>query len=340
MNKVLIKNFNENKIEGIIDAGFNFYGLDKKLASIKSVFIKPNLVTDVKEYIEQGANTDIRIIEAVIKYLSRYPNLKVFLGESETGTKIKGRRLDLALELMGVKKLQNKYNFQIVNLTYDKKISIRIPEGKFLKRIELGKTLWDADLIINLPKIKTHKYATVTCALKNMFGVIPNPLRIKYHQNIHQVIADLNRLFYDKMFVITDGIVGMEGQGPLYGEKINLGIILFADNPLLNDVAAAKIMRFNPQAIRHLILTNNWAKEDIDNTELIGNLNILNAARKFKPANKNLFVKAEGFLMQFPWIVRVLFNEWVQKNITYHFNKILKKLRGGSYSWYIDSKKK
>jgi len=309
--------------------------MPKKLKKVKSVFIKPNLVSDVKEYIQQGSNTDIRIIEAVIKYLSQYPHLKIYLGESEVGTTIKGRKVDLALKVMDIPKLQEKYNFAIINLTQDDQVLIKIPRAKFLKQVKMSQTLMSADLIINLPKIKTHKYATITCALKNMFGVIPDPLKIIYHQNIHQVLADLNKLFYKKMFVVTDGIIGMEGSGPLYGTRRKLDLLVFADNPLFNDAVVAKeIIKVPLSRVKHIQLTNQWAKHNLNQIKLKGDYQLTHKIKPFQPVTSNLFIKIEGKLMQYPWLVKILFSDWFRKNISHRLAPILTKLRGGSYSWY------
>lgn len=337
MNKVIIRSFKEGNLDEIVQQGFANFEIDKKLQNSSSVFIKPNLVSDVKDYIINGSNSDVRIVAAIVRYLNtKYPNIKVFVGESDTGTKIKGRKLERALEYMGVMDLQKDLNFEIVNLTNDQKVNVEIEGAVLLKEIEMGQKLMDADLIINIPKIKTHKYATITSALKNMFGVIPDPMRIIYHENIHQVLADLNRLFYDKMFVVTDGIVGMEGAGPLFGTPVDLGILMFADNPLFADVIVAKIMGFSVDNVKHLQLVNEWAKENFASISVSGDVNLEEISRKFEPANRNLFVQIEGKLMQHKWIVRILFNDWIRKNITYYINPVLKKLRGGSYSWYIE----
>jgi uncharacterized protein (DUF362 family) len=340
VNKVIINSFKEKTLDSIIESGFKAFDIDERLRSAKTVFIKPNLVSDVPEYIANGSNSDVRIIASVIRYLNKaYPKVSVYVGESDTGTKVKGRKLELALNYMGVTNLQKELNFKIINLTKDDKIHVKIEGGKLLKEIDMGKTLMDSDLIINIPKIKTHKYSTITSALKNMFGTIPDPLRIIYHENIHQVIADLNRLFYDKMFIVTDGIVGMEGSGPLFGTPVNLEVLLFADNPLFNDVVAANIMKIPISDIKHIQLVNGWANEDLSKISVEGNLELSTVARKFKLAQKNLFVKIEGKLMQHRWIVKILFNDWIRKNITYHISPFLKKLRGGSFSWYVEDKK-
>jgi len=335
MKIVSLYKFEEKKIDYLVEKGFKEIELDKELKKVKKVFIKPNLVTDIPQYIKNGANTDIRIIEAVIKYLTKY-NLTIYLGEADSGTKIKGRKLKQALKLIGVYKLKKKYKFKIINLTKDKLVQVNIPKAKLLKNLKLGKTILDCDLIIDLPKIKTHKYATITCALKNMFGTIPDPLRIIYHSNIHLAIAELNKIYYPKTYVLTDGIIAMEGKGPMFGEAVNLNVLMFSDSMYCNDIVACKIMKLNPNTVEHLNLVSANLNSRDKKYKLIEHISLNKISKKFEPSKKNLFMAIEGKLMQHKIIVKIVYNEWVQKNITYHFRHILKNLRGGSSKWYIE----
>lgn len=333
--RVIVRRTDDGDLASLVAENLEALGLREALAGAKQVFLKPNLVSDVPEYIAAGSNTDVRIIEAVLQALQGFTG-KVLLGESETGTRYKGRRLALALENMGVPRLQERYDFEIVNLTEAEQRLVTIPQGRFLKQLPLSVPLLESDLIINLPKLKTHKYATITCALKNMFGVIPDPMRVIYHQNIHQVLADLNALFWEQMFVVVDGLVGMEGQGPLYGKPVPMNLLLFARNPLAADIAAATIMGFDWRDVRHLRLFEAQRAPLGTAALAVEGTPLAEVTRPFAPARKNLFVRTEGWLMQFPPVVRLLFSDFVRGNITRRLQPLLKRLRGGSYSWYHD----
>ena len=340
MKKVRIEKLNGRDIFLVIAEGLDSFELPQRLKSCQRVFIKPNLVSDVKEYIQNGSNTDIRVIEGVLRYLSNY-NVKVFLGESDMGPQLKGRKVEYALKYMGVYDLQKKYDFTIVNLTHDEKTIVKFSNPLFLKEIELGKTLLDADLIINLPKIKTHKYANLTCSLKNMFGTIPDPLRVKYHPNIHAVIADLNSLFYEKMFVIVDGIIAMEGNGPIYGTSVNLNLLLFADNPLAADVTAARIIGMVPEEIEHLrLFKERYANIDWNHITTFGNVALEDVYRPFVRSKLNWFLKMERRLLPQPWFLKFIYSRFVLMYIIYPLRNIIKRLRGGASSWYLDSEDK
>lgn len=337
MKIVSLKSFNQERINEIVAEGFKEIGLEEALPNAKLICIKPNLVTDIKEYIENGANTDIRIIGAVLEYLSKY-EVKVFIAEADSGSNIKGRKLKYALKLMGVYDLKKKYSFDIINLSQEEQVEVIIPEAKFLKKIKLAKIVLDADIIINLPKIKTHKYATITCSLKKMFGTIPDPLRIVYHKNIHQTIADLNKLYLDKTYVLTDGIVAMEGSGPIYGKPVNLDLLIFSDSMYCNDIVASRIMNFKLSDIKHIQLTEFYLDDEDKEYILLEGILLNSFTKKFDPAKQNLYMKIEGKLMHYRIIVKLLNNEWIQRNITFHFREIQKRLRGGSSSWYLKSK--
>jgi len=338
LKKVLIKKAEDKQISEVIRSGIKTLLSEDELKGYKSVFVKPNLVSDVPGYIKKGSNTDIRIIEAVLTFFSNYPEIKVYLGESETGTKVKGRRLDNALGFMGVSKLKEKYDFEIVNLTYDEKVEVPIEGGRLVKSLQLGRTFVESDLIINLPKMKTHKYSTITCAMKNMIGAIPDPLRVIYHKNVHKIIADINSIFFKKMLVIVDGLIGMEGQGPLSGDPVPMDLILFARNPYDADLAASKIMGFDLDEIEHLrLFKQQYCNYDLKGIEVIGEPfkeNLYN----FKRFRTNLFIKIEERCKQHPLVVKIMFNTWIQKNILYHFRKVFKKWRGDAYSCYLDKK--
>jgi uncharacterized protein (DUF362 family) len=339
-SKYALYRYEPGKAFDIVSKGFELFQLSQKLRRASLVMIKPNLVSDVEEYIRNGSNTDINLIEAVLKYLSDFP-CRVVIAESETGSKVKGRRLQRALDFMGVTALKNKYKFDVVNLTYDVKEEVLLKNALMLKKIELGKTSLDADLIINMPKLKTHKYATVTCALKNMFGCVPDPLRVIYHRNIHKAVADINSIFFDKTFVVLDGIRGMEGQGPLFGTPVDMNIVGFCDDALVNDMICAGIMGFDPKEIKHIeLFRNHYYSGTTESIENVGEIKPDDVKRNFVRSHKNLFVRTEEQLMRSRTIVRILHSDFVRRHFTYHFRGIFKKLRGGSYTWYVDEDNK
>ncbi|MBT8494381.1 MAG: DUF362 domain-containing protein, partial [Deltaproteobacteria bacterium] len=239
---------------------------------------------------------------------------------------------------MGLDALCERHGVELVNMTEDAKVTVPIPRGRFLRSLELSQKFMDSELVINMPKLKTHKYATITCALKNMFGTIPDPLRISYHKNIHQTLADLHSVLGDRTIVLCDGLVAMEGGGPLWGTRKDMGLLLFASDSLACDRIAHQIMGFPRSAIRHIGLTEELMGEQAGDEPTVTGLAVADVAEHFEPAHKNWWIRLEEELMRHRSVVKVVFNPTVQKRVIYPLRGVFSRLRGGSYTWYVDRK--
>jgi uncharacterized protein (DUF362 family) len=125
-----------------------------------------------------------------------------------------------------------------------------------LDSLWLPVSVLEADVIVSMPKVKTHHWAGVTLSLKNMFGVVPgqkygwpkNPL---HWRGINDSILDICATV-PTHFVIGDGIVAMEGNGPLQGTARKLGKVILADDPVAADATCARLMGFDPARIEHI----------------------------------------------------------------------------------------
>jgi uncharacterized protein (DUF362 family) len=322
----------------VLREGFAACGLIDRVRAARTIFIKPNLVTDNLDYIQRGANTDTRVIEAMLRILREENAHTIRLGESETGTPVKGRRLQRALDAMELPALCRRFDVQLVNLTHEPTVRVPIPRSDFLPSIDLARCFVDSDLIIDMPKIKTHKYATITCALKNMFGAIPDPLRIVYHKNIHETLAALNSVLFDRTVVVCDGLVAMEGAGPMWGTSRPLGLLLVAPDPLSCDRVVHQIMGFPREAVRHIVLSEQMFGRDIGPDPEVSGLAIADVSGKFEPAHKNWWIRLEEELMRHRSVVRVVFHPHVQRRLIYPVRHVFARLRGGMYTWYVDDK--
>jgi uncharacterized protein (DUF362 family) len=124
-------------------------------------------------------------------------------------------------------------------------------------RFYLPTTVVEADLLVSMPKLKTHHWAGMTGALKNMFGILPgavygwpkNPL---HWAGIHESILDINAALAVPQFAIMDGIVGMEGDGPIRGEPKGAGVLIFGDDLVAVDATAARVMAMEPARIKYM----------------------------------------------------------------------------------------
>ena len=127
-------------------------------------------------------------------------------------------------------------------------MKVPIPKGKALKEVSLPKIVLDADVIISVPKMKTHDSAKVTLSLKNMKGVLPDIYKRKLHHvfGVFQGVADLCTLVKPALAVV-DGIIGMEGLGPADGEPVKMGLIIAGKDLVAVDTVTSAVMGFEKE---------------------------------------------------------------------------------------------
>jgi uncharacterized protein (DUF362 family) len=118
------------------------------------------------------------------------------------------------------------------------------------------------DLLVSMPKIKTHHWAGMTLSLKNMFGLMPGvhygwPKNFLHWRGIHESIVDINSTVFPS-FVIADGIVAMEGNGPIQGKPKACGVLVMGDDPVAVDSSCARIAGLNPQKINYLQMAGQF----------------------------------------------------------------------------------
>jgi uncharacterized protein (DUF362 family) len=150
---------------------------------------------------------------------------------------------------------------EFVDLNFDSAVRVNpITRLTQLAEVWLPATVRAADVVISMPKIKTHHWAGVTLSLKNLFGVVPAsiygwPKNVLHWQGIDNSIVELAATV-PVHFVIADGIEAMEGNGPLHGPMKRLGCIVFADDPVAADSTCCRLMGIDPVRVRHLRLAS------------------------------------------------------------------------------------
>jgi uncharacterized protein (DUF362 family) len=137
---------------------------------------------------------------------------------------------------------------------------IRVPTRANFARLDhlwLPRTVLASNFTVSMPKIKTHHWAGVTLSMKNMFGIVPGtkygwPKNVLHWKGIHRSILDICATL-PIHFVIADGVIAMEGNGPLHGTHRHLGKIVLADDPVAADfMMCARLMGLKPSLVWHL----------------------------------------------------------------------------------------
>jgi len=218
---------------------------ERALAGYDQVLIKVNFIT-TKTW-DTGATTDPIVVEAIIKKLADLP-VKAYVVESDATI----TNADEAFEITGMKDMCRRNGIEWINLRHVKdKVNLDVPNGESLKTIKVPRLVTES-AIISAAKLKTHLDTTVTLGMKNMFGLLPDKLKGKYHlKGINKVIVDINTVLRPTITII-DGFVGMEGKGPVDGKPIQMNLIIAGTDPVATDATAARIMGFNPYEITHI----------------------------------------------------------------------------------------
>ena len=217
----------------------------KALTGYDQVLIKINFITD-KTW-DTGATTDPIVVEAIIRKLENLP-VKIYVVESDATI----TNADKAFEKTGMKEMCDRNGIEWLNLGHVKdRVKIEIPNGEALKSITVPRLVTES-AIISAAKLKTHLNTTVTLGMKNMFGLLPDKLKGKYHmKGISKVVVDINSVLRSALTVI-DGFVGMEGRGPVDGTPVQMNLIIAGTDPVATDATAARVMGFNPFEIKHI----------------------------------------------------------------------------------------
>jgi uncharacterized protein (DUF362 family) len=213
------------------------------IASGASVVIKPNLCTERPEQIHT-ANTSLGVLRGVCQLLLERTN-RITIVESN------GARYpaEAAFENNGVYRLAAELGVRVLNLSKDELVDIPDPR---MKGFGMSRTWLEADAFVTLPVLKTHATTVFTGALKNQWGCIPRYDRIVLHKYLHELIGDVNKL-RPVTFALMDGLVGMQGRGPINGYPIDLNVLLASRDPVALDATGMRLIGLEPLTSRHVV---------------------------------------------------------------------------------------
>jgi uncharacterized protein (DUF362 family) len=234
-------------LEGLKELGFG-----RARVRGKRVLLKPNLVETNPD--APHINTHPAVIVAAAEAFRRLDAADVFVAEGQ------GHRRDpwLVLEESGLLDALDRAKLAYTDLNHDD--LIRRPNRlglTGLKHLVLPRTLEAADLRVSLAKLKTHHWVGCTLSMKNLFGVLPGihygwPKNVLHQRGIEQSIVDINATAgFD--LAIVDGVVGMEGDGPILGTPRPAGVLVMGESFPAVDATCARIMGLRVRAVRYLM---------------------------------------------------------------------------------------
>ena len=218
----------------------------------KRVVLKPNMV----EFDERTViNTHPKLVHAALEAFRAAGAADVRIAEGPGHRRL---TLDLA-DAAGYFSTVPGFDSLFTDLNLDELSRVQMVQPKSkLRSLYLPKTVLGCDLLVSLPKLKTHHWVGATLSMKNLFGLVPGgvygwPKNVLHWAGIDESIADLHTLF-PRAFSIVDGIMAMEGNGPIQGNPRPVGLIVAGADPVAVDATCCRIMGLDPQRIGYLVL--------------------------------------------------------------------------------------
>ncbi|MFH1066027.1 MAG: DUF362 domain-containing protein [Nanoarchaeota archaeon] len=267
MSKVSIvkcKSYNEKEVLKAVEKAIKDIEFDIKPNS--KVLLKPNVLIGASA--DKAITTNPAIIDAICTILSK-KKCKIFIGES-CGLVKEGGVLE-AFKEAGIEYIAKKHNARLISFSREKLRKVHNEKAAFAKEMHLPEILFNVDLIISLPKMKTHNLMLFTGAVKNLFGCIPGGKKQEYHA-IARKTNDFANLLLDiwqnvkPALTIMDGIEGMDGNGPSNGNIVKPNMIIASDNAIALDIVAERIVGFekeiptNSAALKRKLINANEIK--------------------------------------------------------------------------------
>ena len=229
-------------------------GVDLEALRGKRVLLKPNLVEPTRTAPQM--TTHPAMIVAAAEVFRQYGAI-VSVGEGPGHV----RDTEMALVESGVEEALDEGGLEFADLNYQE-VAWRKNGGRASKLdgFWFPQSVVEADLVVSMPKMKTHHWVGVTASLKNLYGVIPGikygwPKNVLHHAGVPQTVFDINASL-PKTIAIVDGVTCMEGDGPIMGSAKSMGLILIGANLTAVDATVCRIMGIDPAKVSYLQLAD------------------------------------------------------------------------------------
>ncbi len=223
---------------------FEDLGINEDTFRGRRVALKPNLVAAKSP--DAAATTHPAVVEAVYRNVMRLGAVDVILAESPGGP-YSAATLSHIYRATGMRELSDRCGLKLNLDTSFRRMNFA--SGKKLREFDVITPIADADIIIDICKLKTHSLTGLSCAVKNLFGVIPGTVKFEMHaafsriEDFSEMLVDLNLTLAaeHEIICVCDGIVSMEGNGPTNGNPVNTGWILSSRSTFALDIVAERL---------------------------------------------------------------------------------------------------
>jgi uncharacterized protein (DUF362 family) len=247
-----------------ITKALDLIGAANRLPNSGLIIIKPNLTNADGPPV----TTNVAAAEAVYQYCKAHCKAKIAIGEGcGSGT------TEESYQTNGYSKLAKKYGIPLFDFNQEKTVLVKNKDALQLKEFHIPKIAQEA-FIISLPILKDHSFTKTTVAMKNMFGIAPEPFycgswnKSKLHSpSTHKSVVDVC-LYKKPDLCVVDAVVALTGMH-LSGRRKKLGLILAGFDPVAVDAVGSELLGHNPEKIEYLRLSNGLlgSMDDIEISE-------------------------------------------------------------------------
>ncbi|MDR7666890.1 DUF362 domain-containing protein [Methanosarcina sp. Z-7115] len=220
-------------------------GLEKIIQPGDRVLLKPNILAASPP--ENAVTTHPSLVASMCEFVLQAGGKPIVgdgAGISRPGATSK------ALKVSGIEEAARQAGAMVVNFETAGFTLVDIPDPLQFRKLYIANPVLEADVVISLPKLKTHELTYYTGAVKNFFGTLPLRCRKEIHllgkrDLFGEAVADVYSAVRPS-FAVMDGIMGMEGNGPSHGKPVNSGVILASPDCVSLDIVAAEMIGFDP----------------------------------------------------------------------------------------------
>lgn len=225
-------------------------GLEKIITPGNRVLLKPNVLSIRPP--EGAVTTHPAVISAMCELVSEAGGIPV-IGDGSGIVKPGATSTAQAFKVSGIEGAASICKAELINFETSGFVEVDVPNAREFSRLHIAKAILEADVIISLPKLKTHELTLYTGAVKNFFGTIPQKTRKQIHSledraRFGEAVVDIYSVVKPQL-AIMDGVIGMEGNGPANGTPISAGVIMASYDCVSLDIVAAELIGFDPLKI-------------------------------------------------------------------------------------------
>jgi uncharacterized protein (DUF362 family)/NAD-dependent dihydropyrimidine dehydrogenase PreA subunit len=267
MSRVMIHPALYENVRNAVDRAFELFPVE---CGGRKVLIKPNVLraSEARESIV----TNPAVLRAVVEKVETMNPAQIVVGDNP-GLFSYGANEE-SFQKTGLMEAAKGY---YRNIGIDSKKMAFNPD--FMSTVSVSSTVLEADVVISLPKFKTHGLTVLTGAIKNSYGILPGAQKAMLHkaagspERFHEVVVDVFRLRVPDLFLV-DAIVGMEGNGPASPMLRDIGLFLASDNAVAMDAVIAIMMGLEPGRLKFLrkAKDDGLGDYDLSTIEIIGEL--------------------------------------------------------------------